>query len=55
MEQTISILREAGWKVDVDEANKKIVLHEPSPDVNWLHILRPGRSREDGSDDEHQD
>jgi hypothetical protein len=27
-------------KVDVDEATKRIVLHEPFPNVNWLHLLR---------------
>jgi hypothetical protein len=53
MEQTISILRKAGWKIDVDESNKRIVLREPCPDANWLHLLRPKHSREDGQDDGH--
>jgi hypothetical protein len=54
MEQIVSILRETGWKVDVDEASKRIVLHEPCPDVNWLHLLRPNHSREDGRDNGHE-
>lgn len=40
MERAIAILRECGWSVDVDDAGRKIVLQEPSPDVNWLHVLR---------------
>jgi hypothetical protein len=40
MEQAITILRASGWKVDVDEVEKKIFLQDPSPDVNWLHLLR---------------
>jgi hypothetical protein len=50
MEKAMSILREAGWSVDVDEVKKSLILHEPSPDVNWLHLLR----EEHGSNDEHQ-
>jgi hypothetical protein len=37
MEEAIAILRQAGWTVNVDEANKRIVLQEPLPDVSWLH------------------
>jgi hypothetical protein len=51
MEQAVSILRAAGWKVDLDEANKRIVLHEPHPNVNWLHPLRPEHGRDDGHKD----
>lgn len=40
MEQAITILRASGWKVDVDEIGKRIVLQDPFPDVNWLHVLR---------------
>jgi hypothetical protein len=40
MEQAITILRASGWKVDVDEVEKKISLQDPSPDVKWLHLLR---------------
>jgi hypothetical protein len=40
IEQAISILRKSGWRIDVDEASKRIVLHPPFPNVNWLHLLR---------------
>jgi hypothetical protein len=29
-----------GWKVDVDDVAMRIVLQDPSPDMNWLHLLR---------------
>jgi hypothetical protein len=40
MEQSISTLRKCGWKVDVDDVTKRIVLRDPFPEVNWLHLLR---------------
>jgi hypothetical protein len=40
MNRAIAILRKSGWRVDVDEANKRIILKNPLPDVNWLHVLR---------------
>jgi hypothetical protein len=51
MEQAINILRESGWTVDVDEATKRIVLHQPLPNVNWLQLLR----QEDVVEDEWKD
>lgn len=50
-EQAINILRESGWRIDVDEATKRIVLHEPFSNVNWLHLLR----QEDVVEDEQKD
>jgi hypothetical protein len=40
MSRAITILRESGWRVDVDKASRRIVLQNPRPDVNWLHVLR---------------
>jgi len=40
MEHAIAVLRESGWKVDVDDAAITIVMQDPSRDVNWLHLLR---------------
>jgi hypothetical protein len=40
MNRAITILRESGWRVDVDENKRRILLTEPLADVNWLHILR---------------
>lgn len=48
MEQAINILRASGWKIDVDEVGKRIVLQDPSPDMNWLHLLRQEDAVEDG-------
>jgi hypothetical protein len=50
MEQAINILRDSGWRIDVDEATKRIVLHEPFPNVNWLHLLRQEDVVEDEMD-----
>jgi hypothetical protein len=54
MEQAISILTRSGWSIDMDEKNKRIVLHAPLPEVNWLHLLRPKYDRENGQDDGYQ-
>jgi hypothetical protein len=40
MNRAATILRESGWRVDVDKASRRIVLQNPLPDVNWLHVLR---------------
>lgn len=40
MKQAIAILRHTGWSVDVDNVTMRILLQDPSPDVNWLHLLR---------------
>jgi hypothetical protein len=40
MEEAVAVLRQSGWKVEVDPVTKTIVLEEPYPDVNWLHPLR---------------
>jgi hypothetical protein len=40
MNRAITILRESGWRVDVNKASRRIVLQNPLPDVNWLHIPR---------------
>lgn len=40
MNRAITLLRESGWRVDVDEANKRIVVRDPLPDVNWFHLFR---------------
>jgi hypothetical protein len=53
MEQAITILRASGWRIDLDKATKTIVLHEPCPNVNWLHLLRTERDCRDGSVVEH--
>jgi hypothetical protein len=50
MEQAITILRASGWRIDVDEAIKSIILCEPCPNVNWLHLLRPEHGHDDGQD-----
>jgi hypothetical protein len=42
MNRAITILRESGWVVDVDKVSRRIVLRDPLPDVNWLHVLRNG-------------
>jgi hypothetical protein len=42
MDKAITILRAAGWKVDVDEIGKRILLQDPFPDVSWLHLLDEG-------------
>jgi hypothetical protein len=55
MQQAITMLRDFGWRVDVDEATKRIVLQEACPDVNWLHLLRAERDCEDGPEDVAQD
>jgi hypothetical protein len=43
MKHAITLLRESGWKVEVDKVRKRIVLKNPLPDVNWLHVLRKRR------------
>ena len=51
MQQAITILRDSGWRVDVDEVTVRIVPQDPFPDVNWLHLLRAERDCEDGPED----
>jgi hypothetical protein len=51
MGRAIIILRKSGWRVDVDDVEKRIVLQDPSTDVNWLHLLR----QKDAAENEPRD
>jgi hypothetical protein len=55
MERAITILRKSGWRIEVNDTTKRIVLQDPFPDANWLHLLRAARDREEGPDGASQD